>query len=80
MISIPFCRKDIFSSLIATSKKANVILLLAYKTFETTIEKSLKNSPVDQLSEINNNKAFFPENLKSKMRTKAIKKTGLIKT
>lgn len=58
MIPIRFCKKNILSSSITTSKRVNVILLRACKAIKTSIKKGFKISPVDQSSEIDDNKVF----------------------
>lgn len=79
IIPIRFCREDIPSSPIVTSEKANAILLKTCKVIETIVEKGFKSGPVNQSSEIDDNKAFLQENPKSKDENKSNKEEGLDK-
>lgn len=79
MTPIHFRREDIHSSPIAISEKTNVILLKACKVIETTVEKGLESSLVDQSSEIDDNKIFLQENLESEDKNKSDKEDGVDK-
>lgn len=48
-----------------------------YRVTETTIEKGFKDDIIDQLSEIDNNKFFFYENLEFKDENKSNKEDWL---
>lgn len=50
---------DIVSFLIVMWEKTNAVLLRVCEAIENIIENGLKNGPVDQSSEIDDNKAFL---------------------
>lgn len=77
MTPIRFHREDIPSSPITTSEGADAVLLGACEAIETAVEKGLEGSSVDQSSEIDDNKAFLQENLKSEDENKSDQKNWL---